>query len=1390
MSEVNRLEWEAFIRDSELMAGINRIERRVGGMVDQVGKKGREMEGLFAGMAKAATAFFTISSAQQFIQQLVRVRSEFQQLEIAFTTMLGSKEKADKLTQDLVQFASTTPFGMKDTANAAKQLLAYGSSASSVKDELRMLGDVASGVSQPIGDLVYLYGTLRTQGRAYLMDIRQFAGRGIPIYKELAKVLQVSESQVNSFVESGKVGFAEVQKAFQNMTATGSMFGGLMEAQSKTIQGELERLGDGFDLMLNKIGKDSEGVISSTIQTAASLIENYETILNVLSGLIVTYGAYRAALIATAALHQLNAARVVGMTAVEMLHYAAIVAKTAAMKALNAVMLASPAIIMTGAILALTAAIYSLTQVTDATTASQEKLAEAHDVGAKKADNEKRSIQQLVSVLKDNTASAEQKKAAYDKLQAQTKGILASFSQEEIAVGKANATIEQYIQTIGRAASARKAFDQYNALAEQLDVINRKGIEGVGIWTRTGRALQNAFGVNGAGAAKNFWGFDKEGAQGDQYIADQEKQSLKDQMKALEKEFGQEFKGFITGVEKVADKETPSDLFTKRLKDPINNFNSLIKTVSNKTDLDSLKKAVTEKMESLSPSDPQINKYKEKLKQIAKIEESYSISKDSGTNKENNIFHSSERYNSILNNIDQAKNQMLNNQLDRDQQEINSTKEKYSSLRDEVRKFNADPRNKKTVDASKIDDIENQELDYIKAKQKNEKQLKLYQEDLESYNKYQDVKRSTDEETADRLLGKYKNVYQDIQKEIDSLEAKKANKTISPVEEAYLKSLSEMQKEHLKGVNDETLRSYLEALKMAETFGQKELKIRKDHADAFARLGKDASQEQKTVLEKSLNDQLTALIESTPEFEKAMKDIDESSQLLLEKSFKTGKATIMNLIDGMKDATEDQKNALKKIFGDFFDKGIKDSKSANYQAVEGMASAFGDLVKSSFQFADNIQDGLSSLSQMIGSAGQLSGLLGTFLKNDSLKNLGGGLGVAGSVVGIVSSIAGFFSSKQEESNKRYYVQMQTASDHQLKMTESITKALQRQVDLLNEIYGAERLEKYAKSLSEIESNWKDINNQLEGKFQMTGDAYTDDILKKLNLGFSRNDLTRGMAPGSTKYMKTMEVWANAKNGVFAKFSKLPNDIKSASAELERLAKLIDSDKADAPTVELYNQLKESMDLYKQLTNKLKEEITGTSFSSLLENSTNLFFNSGEDAATAWSKGFQNIMRDFVKNQFKREFLELEMQKFYDKYDELAKDGLTSDESNYLKGIWNDIEKRGKEKLDNLQKDLGVDIKENDFSAPQGRINPNIKETTASEILAFERSRYELAVKNFAVSQEQEKIQKSLLAIANDKLVALNAIQMNTGNTVKELQTAIVELKAINKNTSQQSTRQY
>mgnify|MGYP004435822283 CR=1 FL=1 len=83
--------------------------------------------------------------------------------------------------------------------------------------------------------------------------------------EELAKVFGVAESKVKDLVEAGRVGFPEVQKVIENLTGEGSKFGGLMEEQSKTITGQISNIKDAIASMFNDMGKQSEGVINTTL---------------------------------------------------------------------------------------------------------------------------------------------------------------------------------------------------------------------------------------------------------------------------------------------------------------------------------------------------------------------------------------------------------------------------------------------------------------------------------------------------------------------------------------------------------------------------------------------------------------------------------------------------------------------------------------------------------------------------------------------------------------------------------------------------------------------------------------------------------------------------------------------------------------------------------------------------------------------------------------------------------------------------------------------------------------------------------------------------------------------------------------------------------------------
>lgn len=391
-------------------------------------------------LAKGVAAFLTVDYATQFVSQLVKVRGEFEQLEIAFTTMLGSKEKADSLMQEIVTFAATTPFGLQSTSEATKMLLAYGESADTALDTMRKLGDIASGVGIPLKDIAYLYGTTMTQGRLYTQDLNQFLGRGIPMMDELAKILGVSKNEVKGLVEAGKVGFPEVQKVIENLTASGSMFGGLMEAQSKSVAGQIEQLKDAVDVMFNEIGKDSQGFVTSVIGGASSVVENYEAIGKTIAVLVATYGTYKAVLIVLNVIEKarLTTTLAIGaaegrVTAMQALRYISTLKLTAAQTALNAAMMANPYAIVITAVVALGSAYYFLADHTSAAEKAQESYNKTQEEVKSKLDETKQKAEEYINILKDETATVYQQLQAYKALQLlKLKGI-ENLTQEQIA---------------------------------------------------------------------------------------------------------------------------------------------------------------------------------------------------------------------------------------------------------------------------------------------------------------------------------------------------------------------------------------------------------------------------------------------------------------------------------------------------------------------------------------------------------------------------------------------------------------------------------------------------------------------------------------------------------------------------------------------------------------------------------------------------------------------------------------------------------------------------------------------------------------------------------------------------------------------------------------------
>lgn len=306
------IKFDTIVETAKVVSGFRDIQNAVHQTAERVEKDGKSIDDVISNIQNSMNIAIGGWSIGKFVNQMMQVRGQFQQTEMAFKTMLQSEEKADALMKQLIRTAAVTPFGVEDVTEGAKQLLAFNVAAEDVNKTLIGLGDVAAGMGLNLKDLVMLYGTTIAKGKMDTMDLYQFLNRGIPIADEIAKVMGLDVTnaikEVQKQIKAGKVTSDIFIQAMQSMTAEGSKFGGLMEAQSKTITGQISNIEDAIEQMFNDLGKSQEGVINTGLGVVSTLVENWETVGKVLMTVVAAYGAYKAAVITMIAISKAQVA--------------------------------------------------------------------------------------------------------------------------------------------------------------------------------------------------------------------------------------------------------------------------------------------------------------------------------------------------------------------------------------------------------------------------------------------------------------------------------------------------------------------------------------------------------------------------------------------------------------------------------------------------------------------------------------------------------------------------------------------------------------------------------------------------------------------------------------------------------------------------------------------------------------------------------------------------------------------------------------------------------------------------------------------------------------------------------------------------------------------------
>ena len=977
------LYFDADIDTSSLDTKINHIEQQLKRLAQDsaqitqtANSQASAIQDLGNKAAAALAGYASLRTAENFIGQVVKVRSEFESLNISLQTLLGNKEKADKLMSEFVDLASKTPASLRDIATGGKQLLAYGIATEKVTETLKTLSDVSAGTGVSLNDLSYIYGTLNVQGRAYTRDILQFTQRGIPIIDELSKVLGVSKDKVQSLVEAGKVGFPEVEKAFQNLTNAGGKFYDLSAKLSTSISGQYSNLLDAFDRLLNDIGTANEGLITDSIAGLKTLVDNYQSVLDILKGLVIVYGSYKAAVIANATYNAIAAEAAAGYTLAQQLQYRTTLLAEGATKLLNRTMLANPYVAVATALAAVVSAIYFLSknaqQATIDYSGFNEELGKERDhlteivetakLAAQGTDQRKEAIVRinkeygnyLPNLINENASNQDLIKSYNLLNDAIEKNIGLKYADKaketltKSSSEKKDAAYNDLLQSIPQPALRAQAAADLEKISKQI-LDNQKNFDEYGHIANE-RARQSIKDFNSKYKLSGFFGNNYDGALVDYINASfQEANGLK-QIDDFKKGY-LDAKGGVQAAKQA--QKTIAD-YLKDFTDPqgtISAVDAAIKLIGNKSDAEDIKKAVTEKFEAFMPTDKDKFKsdYQKRFEELQKIINAYSLD----TTKSSKAQEALEsKVNSILNERQGILEKLAGLQRDssqsgllKDESEVDKVREKYDGFFQAITDYNnkIDAFNKKN--GTHVQGIGIADIDKAKAAEAVEVANTIYKQDSEKYisalnskkqafEDYEKLQEQGNNNVTDYAATVYKEQLKGFQTYLDYLKNEAGNIkfqiTLEPNNVGLRNSLNVVSKaivdqetQQQAELSKQRIADYSTAFNAAKTYNDKKRQLDLDYNKEVLALSSNANDKDLSAhlaaAKQSHDDAIDAAkdeaFQKTDIYQKLNENIIELSRKQVKQEIEAVKTILANGVDIPDDLKKQLQEKLKDLQG-------------------------------------------------------------------------------------------------------------------------------------------------------------------------------------------------------------------------------------------------------------------------------------------------------------------------------------------------------------------------------------------------------------------------------------------------------------------------------------------
>ena len=393
-----------------------------------------------------------IAMLKQVASNVVSTAGMFQKYESVLTNALdGSSDKAKAYLSDINSFAGKTNFQLDELTDDFIKFVNRGVTPS--MDAMKRMGDFTNTVAKPFDQLTEAILDINNPER----------------WKEFGVRVQTEGNKVKlSFRDMTVECDRTVESVMKAVEQFGSMKGveGSTEAIAKTIEGQMSNLEDTITTALAEIGLANQDLISGSISAVDTIVKNYDIIGKSILALIEIYGIYRAGLLINTIVEQGSVKSIwAKITATK--------AATVAQAAYNKVLAMNPYVAVGMAVVSLGIAVYTLADHTTYAEKTARSAAESMEKMKNASENLKNKINELLSVIRDETSTQYKKTDAYLKLQKILPEVFKNMDIEKIKLMDKLSLLEQINKASDRreiigaktnVVLAQKEVDKINAL--------------------------------------------------------------------------------------------------------------------------------------------------------------------------------------------------------------------------------------------------------------------------------------------------------------------------------------------------------------------------------------------------------------------------------------------------------------------------------------------------------------------------------------------------------------------------------------------------------------------------------------------------------------------------------------------------------------------------------------------------------------------------------------------------------------------------------------------------------------------------------------------------------------------------------------------------------------